>query len=71
MKGIVYCLEGPKRGGSTYGCSRRIEDALAALERGRRRGVTWGEIVERPRAPRGVRMNAWLTPFDDRKAGFR
>lgn len=71
MKGVVYCLEGPKRGGSTYGCARQIEDALAALERGRRRGVTWGEVVERSRAPRGVRMNEWLPPFDDRKAGFR
>jgi len=74
MKGEVFCLEMPTRyaaRGSTYGCSRRIEDAIAALERGRRRGVTWGEIVLRKTAPRGTRMNEWLPPFDDRKAGFR
>ena len=75
MKGIVYCLERPTPGsaarGAAYGCSKRFEDALAALERGRRRGVTWGEIVERKSAPRGFRMNVWLAPFEDHKAGFR
>lgn len=74
MKGVVFCTETPIRGqnvGATYGCLRRIEDALAALERGRRRGVTWGVLTTRKRAPRGMRMNEWLPPFDDRKAGFR
>jgi hypothetical protein len=63
---VIYCLEGPKRGGSMYGCTRSYEDAVAALDRGRRRGVSWGEIVERPlkRPPRGLRMNEWLPPFD-------
>jgi hypothetical protein len=70
----VYCLEMPTRGaarGATYGCSRKLEEAIAALARGRARGVAWGEIVERASAPRGMRMNEWLPPFDDRKAGFR
>ncbi len=74
MARTVFCLEMPTRGvarGATYGCSRRIEDALAALERGRRRGVTWGEVIARKSAPRGTRMNEWLPPFDERKAGFR
>lgn len=68
---VVYCIEGPKRGDATYGCSSRLEDAVAALERGRRRGIAWGEVVEHARAPRGLRVNMWLPPFDDRKAGFR
>ncbi len=76
MKGVVYCLEMPTASsrsgrGATYGCSPRIEDALLALDRGRRRGVTWGEVVERKSAPHGMRMNEWLSPFDERKAGFR
>jgi hypothetical protein len=75
MKGVVYCIEvlsktGGSRG-STYGCARRLEDAIAALDRGRKRGVAWGQIVERKSAPHGMHMNVWLTPFDDRKAGFR
>jgi hypothetical protein len=76
MKGTVYCLEVPTLGagavrGATYGCSQRIEDAIAALDRGRKRGVSWGEIKVRKSAPRGMRMNEWLPPFDARKAGFR
>jgi hypothetical protein len=74
VKQFVYCLEKSTRNasrGATYGCSRRMEDAVAALDRGRSRGVTWGEIVARKSAPRGMRMNEWLTPFDERKAGFR
>lgn len=82
MKGVVWCIEvlpetarmggalGSNRG-ATYGCSPRIEDAIAALDRGRKRGVTWGDVVSRESAPRGMRMNVWLAPFDDRKAGFR
>lgn len=76
MKGTVYSLERSTPGavagrGAVYGWSRRLEDAVAALDRGRRRGVTWGEIVERKSVPRGLRVNAWLAPFEDRKAGFR
>jgi hypothetical protein len=78
----VFCIEAlPKTAvmraalggnrGATYGCSRKLEEAVAALERGRKRGVTFGEIVERKSVPRGTRMNQWLPPFDDRKAGFR
>lgn len=78
----IYCIEvlpksasmraalGSQRG-TTYGCTRRLEDAVAALGRGRARGVGWGEIVTRKSAPRGMRTNQWLPPFDDRKAGFR
>ena len=73
MKG-VYCIEKATRGslrGVTYGCTRRLEDAIAALERGRRRGVTWGDVIVRKSAPRVMRMDTWLTPFDERRAGFR
>lgn len=67
----VFCIEVPTRGsdrGATYGCSSKIEDAVAALERGRRRGVKWGEIVERKSAPRGMRTGSWLSPFDGASA---
>jgi hypothetical protein len=78
----VYCIEvlpksvtgrsaqGTWRG-TTYGCSRQLEDAITALDRARKRGVTWGEIVERKTPPRGMHVNEWLPPFDERKAGFR
>lgn len=56
---------------SIYGCSRSLENAVAALDRGRKRGVTWASVVPRKSAPRGVRVNEWLSPFEDRKAGFR
>lgn len=39
----VYCIEGP--GGACYGATRKLEDAHAALARGKRRGVTWGKIA--------------------------
>lgn len=80
MTRSVYCIEvlpkavraaqGNGRG-ATYGCSRTLEGAIAALDRGRKRGVIWGEVIERKNPPRGMRMNAWLPPFDERKAGFR
>lgn len=74
MKNDLYCVAMLNRESkitSIYGCSRNYEDAVAALDRGRRRGVTWGAVVPVKRAPRGMRMNEWLNPFDDRKAGFR
>jgi len=54
-----------------YGYSTSVEEAHAALERGRRRGVTWAGIWTRTSPVRGMRAGEWLTPFDDRKAGFR
>jgi len=68
-KSVVYCLELPTPGASrgvTYGCSRKLEDAVSALDRGRQRGVKWGEIVERKQPPRGVKVGEWLPPFDKR-----
>jgi len=61
----VYCIEVT---GSSYGCSRKLEDAIAAVERGRRRGVSWGKVVERKSVPRGLRADEWLPPFDGPKS---
>jgi hypothetical protein len=67
----VFCIEVPVRGsserGATYGCSRKLEEAIVALERGRRRHITWGKIVERSSAPRGMHLGEWLPPFDAAK----
>ncbi len=57
-------------GGATYGYSRSFDQALLALHRGEGRGVKTAKIVERKSPPRGLRANQWLTPFDERKAGF-
>ncbi len=68
MKSPVHVIA--YRGG-IYGWSRKLADAVAALDRGRQRGVTWGVISTLTNPPRGFRSNDWMTPFDDRKAGFR
>jgi hypothetical protein len=54
-----------------YGYSTRAEDAYAALDRARARGIKWAEVWTRKLPVRALRANQWLDPFDDRKAGFR
>ena len=65
-RGVFYCVV---YGGATYGCSRSQEEAVAALERGRKRGVHTAKIVTRSSRP-NKQPPGWLAPFDERRAGF-
>lgn len=75
MRAPYWCIEASNlrsgQRGATYGGTKSYADAVAALERGRARGASWGKIVERRSLPKGMSSNLWLPPFDERKAGFR
>lgn len=75
MSRLLYYVAGlPGTEGTSavpYGYSTKAEDAYAALDRARARGVKWAEVWPRATPVRALRANQWLAPFDDRKAGFR